>query len=226
MNAPVLPGEDTDDLTTTTRRAGQYAMTGGTIDHRRKRTIEELVAAAQQGDRAAFGAIYDRYMDTIFRYLYFRCGSRQLAEDLTSETFLRALKRIGSFRWKGRDLGAWLTTIAKHLLVDNLKSGRARWEVSTDEPPEPVTDPLLRSRQRASTDVVGSVSTYLTNVTLLTAVKELPGDQQDVIVLRFLCGFSVEETAEVMGKSQGAVKAATYRAVRALYRLLPVGFEW
>lgn len=76
-----------------------------------------LVERAQAGEAEAFGLIYDRYVDTVFRFVYFRVGNRQLAEDLTSDTFLRALKRIGSFTWQGRDLGAWLVTIARNLVA-------------------------------------------------------------------------------------------------------------
>src|SRR6185312_1266836 len=66
-------------------------------------------ATGQQptGDPEAFGALYDRYVDLVYRYVYYRVGTRALAEDLTSETFLRALRRITSFTWQGRDIGAW-----------------------------------------------------------------------------------------------------------------------
>ena len=92
-----------------------------------------LVERAQAGDAEAFGLIYDRYVDTVFRFIYFRVGNRPLAEDLTSDTFLRALKRIGSFTWQGRDLGAWLVTIARNLVADHFKSGRYRLEVTTGD---------------------------------------------------------------------------------------------
>ena len=92
-----------------------------------------LVERAQAGESEAFGLIYDRYVDTVFRFVYFRVGNRQLAEDLTSDTFLRALKRIGSFTWQGRDLGAWLVTIARNLVADHFKSGRYRLEVTTGD---------------------------------------------------------------------------------------------
>src|SRR5206468_11851041 len=90
-----------------------------------------LVERAQAGEAEAFGLIYDRYFDTVFRFVYFRVGNRQLAEDLTADTFLRALKRIGSFTWQGPDLGVWLVTIARNLVADHFKSGRYRLELST-----------------------------------------------------------------------------------------------
>ena len=179
-----------------------------------------LVEKAQGGDSEAFGLIYDRYVDTVFRFIYFRVGNRQLAEDLTSDTFLRALKRIGSFTWQGRDLGAWLVTIARNLVADHFKSGRYRLEVTAGD----VLDADREDRGPEGSPE-SAVVDHITNVALLSAVKRLNPEQQECIVLRFLQGFSVAETAQAMGKNEGAIKALQYRAVRALARLLPDGFQ-
>ncbi|PZG00985.1 ECF subfamily RNA polymerase sigma factor, BldN family [Micromonospora deserti] len=179
-----------------------------------------LVERAQAGESEAFGLIYDRYVDTVFRFVYFRVGNRQLAEDLTSDTFLRALKRIGSFTWQGRDLGAWLVTIARNLVADHFKSGRYRLEVTTGD----VLDADREDRGPEGSPEAAVVE-HITNVALLGAVKQLNPEQQECIVLRFLQGFSVAETARAMGKNEGAIKALQYRAVRALARLLPDGFQ-
>ncbi|MFG1775146.1 ECF subfamily RNA polymerase sigma factor, BldN family [Micromonospora sp. NPDC049051] len=179
-----------------------------------------LVERAQAGESEAFGLIYDRYVDTVFRFVYFRVGNRQLAEDLTSDTFLRALKRIGSFTWQGRDLGAWLVTIARNLVADHFKSGRYRLEVTTGD----VLDADREDRGPEGSPEAAVVE-HITNVALLSAVKQLNPEQQECIVLRFLQGFSVAETARTMGKNEGAIKALQYRAVRALARLLPDGFQ-
>jgi RNA polymerase sigma-70 factor (ECF subfamily) len=178
-----------------------------------------IVRRAQDGDPDAFGEIYDRYIDTVFRYIYFRVGSKPLAEDLTSETFLRALRRIGSVSWQGRDLGAWLVTIARNLIADHYKSGKYRLEVTT-------ADMLDADQEDHGADgrPEAAVLERLTNVTLLEAVKKLNPEQQECIVLRFLQGLSVTETAQAMGKNDGAIKALQYRAVRSLGRLLPEGF--
>ena len=179
-----------------------------------------LVERAQAGDADAFAQIYHRYLDVVFRFIYFRVTNRQVAEDLTAETFLRALKRIGGVTWQGRDIGAWLVTIARNLVADYFKSGRYRFEVTTgdvleadDEDHGPEGSPEL------------AVVDHITNVTLLSAVQRLNPEQRECIVLRFLHGFSVAETAQAMGKNEGAIKALQYRAVRALHRLLPEGFR-
>jgi RNA polymerase sigma-70 factor (ECF subfamily) len=170
-----------------------------------------LVERAQAGDSEAFGELYDRYVDLVYRYIYYRVGTAQLAEDLTSETFLRALRRIGSFTWQGRDVGAWFVTIARNLVVDHVKSSRYRMEVTTGElldadeaADAPETEVLDRMRDRR----------------LLEAVQALKPEQQECIVLRFLQGMSLAETAAVLGRKENAVKQLQLRAVRALHRAL------
>jgi RNA polymerase sigma-70 factor (ECF subfamily) len=177
--------------------------------------VWQLVERARDGDSDAFGQLYDRYVDTVYRFLYYRVGSRSLAEDLTSETFLRALRRIGSVTWQGRDLGAWLVTIARNLAADHFKSSRFRLEVTTAD---------MRDADQLADGPEGEVLDALTNATLLEAVKRLNAEQQECIVLRFINGMSVSETAQTMGKNDGAIKALQYRAVRSLGRLLPEGF--
>ena len=180
----------------------------------------DLVERAQAGEADAFGRLYDQYSDTVYRYIYYRVGGKATAEDLTSETFLRALRRISTFTWQGRDFGAWLVTIARNLVADHFKSGRYRLEVTTGD----VLDADREDRGPEGSPEAAVVD-HITNVALLTAVKQLNPEQQECIVLRFLQGFSVAETAQTMNKNEGAIKALQYRAVRALARLLPDGFQ-
>jgi RNA polymerase sigma-70 factor (ECF subfamily) len=177
-----------------------------------------LVERAQAGDAEAFGELYDRYVDLVYRYVYYRVGTTQLAEDLTSETFLRALRRISSFTWQGRDVGAWFVTIARNLIADHYKSGRYRLEMTTDDIVETGSKMVEDSPENA-------VLESMQNKVLLEAVKQLNAEQQECIVLRFLQGLSVAETAQAMGKNDGAIKALQYRAIRSLGRLLPEGVE-
>jgi RNA polymerase sigma-70 factor (ECF subfamily) len=204
--------------------AGQRRI--GTPRHRRPLAATEpspevfaLVERAQAGDAEAFGLLYDRYVDLIHRFIYFRVGSRSLAEDLTADTFLRALKRIGSFTWQGRDLGAWLVTIARNLVADHFKSGRYRMEVATAE-----VVGVDREDKGLEGNPEAAVVEHLTNLTLHAAVKQLNSEQQECITLRFMQGLSLAETAKTMGKNEGAIKALQYRAVRSLRRLLPAEF--
>nr|WP_202454281.1 ECF subfamily RNA polymerase sigma factor, BldN family [Streptomyces sp. SID4913] len=172
----------------------------------------ELVERAQAGEADAFGRLYDQYSDTVYRYIYYRVGSKATAEDLTSETFLRALRRISTFTWQGRDFGAWLVTIARNLVADHFKSSRFRLEVTTGE---------MLDANEVERSPEDSVLESLSNAALLDAVRRLNPQQQECVTLRFLQGLSVAETARVMGKNEGAIKTLQYRAVRTLARLLP-----
>ncbi|HIV57623.1 MAG TPA: sigma-70 family RNA polymerase sigma factor [Candidatus Stackebrandtia faecavium] len=226
--APPRPRSGSEDNAATTRRPQPVATPKPDREKTSQSSGEEtgsaevryLVAKAQEGDVEAFGGIYDQYNDTVFRYIFFRVGNRQLAEDLCSETFLRALRRINSFTWQGRDFGAWLVTIARNLVADHFKSGRYRLEKATAE----VLD-ADRVERNPEGNPEATACERLTNETLLKAVRELNPDQQECIVLRFLQGFTVAETAKVMKKNEGAIKALQYRAVRTLARLLPEGFS-
>jgi RNA polymerase sigma-70 factor (ECF subfamily) len=200
LHAPATP-------TRTTRPTGHQRHDNPPTD-----TIKSLVERAQNGDSEAFGRIYDHYANTIYSYVYNRTGSRTTAEDLTSETFLRALRRIDTFSWQGRDLAAWLVTIARNLITDHYTSSRVRLEVVTDDPP---TCNLV---ERSPED---SVLESLSNAALLAAVRRLNPQQQECVTLRFLQSMSITETARIMGKSEGAIKTLQSRAIRALARLLP-----
>lgn len=176
----------------------------------------ELVAAAQQGDQNAFGQLYDRYVDVVFRFVLFRVGDRPLAEDLTSETFLRALRRISSVSYQGRDVGAWFVTIARNLVLDHVKSSRYRLEMTTAD----ILDSSEDDRGPEHEVVEEATATELRR-----CIAQLGQDQQECIMLRFMQGLSVSETAAVMGRNEGAVKALQHRAVRRLAQLLPEGLR-
>ena len=175
-----------------------------------------LVKACQAGDQQAFKELYERYQDVVFRYVLFRLGDRTLAEDLTQETFLRALRRIGSVSYQGRDIGAWFVTIARNLIFDHVKSSRYRLETTTADMVE--HSPTTHGPEQ-------QVIEGATNAELLRAIEKLNPDQQDCIRMRFLQGLSVAETAARMDRAEGAVKALQHRAVRRLAQLLPEGLR-
>jgi RNA polymerase sigma-70 factor (ECF subfamily) len=178
--------------------------------------VWELVRRAQGGDPEGFGQLYDRYVDMVFRYLYHRVGDRATAEDFTSETFVRALRRIDSLSFQGRDVGAWLVTIARNIVLDHVKSSRYRLEVATAD---------MRDADRATDGPEEAVLQRLTNAELMAGVRQLSEEQRECIVLRFLQGLTVAETAAAMGKKDGAIKALQHRAVRRLASLLPEGLR-
>ncbi len=175
-----------------------------------------LVELARNGDAEAFGLLYDHYQGSVYRFLYYRVGSVALAEDLTSETFFRALRSMSSFRWQGKDFGAWLMTIARNLTTDHYKSSRTRLESTTED---------MSPHDSATESPEASVLASLTNEALLAALKKLPAEQQECLIMRFLQGLSIAETAKVLGRSDGAIKQLQLRGVRNLAKLMPEGLR-
>jgi RNA polymerase sigma-70 factor, ECF subfamily len=191
--------------------------TSSEVDEAERERLIALVELARQGDKDAFGLLYDHYQGSVYRFLYYRTRSQALAEDLTSETFFRALRSMNNFRWQGKDFGAWLMTIARNLCTDHFKSGRTRLEMTTED---------MALHDDSTTEAPeDAVLTSLTNEVLLEALTELPPEQRDCLVMRFLQGMSIAETAAVLGRSDGAVKQLQLRGVRNLAKLMPEGMR-
>lgn len=176
-----------------------------------------LVELARKGDTEAFGLLYDHYHGSVYRFLFYRTRSVALAEDLTSETFFRALRSMTGFRWQGKDFGAWLMTIARNLATDHFKAGRTRLELTTED---------MGQHDDTTDDGPESiVLSELTNEILLKALGKLPDEQRDCIIMRFLQGLSIAETAGILGRSDGAVKQLQLRGIRNLAKLMPEGLR-
>jgi RNA polymerase sigma-70 factor, ECF subfamily len=175
-----------------------------------------LVELARQGDADAFGLLYDHYHGAVYRFLFYRTHSVVVAEDLTSETFFRALRSMTGFRWQGKDFGAWLMTIARNLATDHFKAGRTRLELTTED---------MGLHDDTTEGPENAVLAGLTNEILLDALAKLPVEQRDCVVMRFLQGMSIAETAGVLGRSDGAVKQLQLRGIRNLAKLMPEGLR-
>ena len=178
--------------------------------------VIEQVRMAQEGSAHAFALLYDHYVDQIFGYVYHRVGHRQTAEDLVGDVFLRALRRISTFTWQGVDFGAWLMVIARNRVNDHFKSARFRLESTVEE----IFDSPTTSR---ADDPENSALTSDLGRTVRAALAQLKGEQAEVLYLRFVQHLNVAETGAVMGKTEGAVKALQYRALKSLAKLMPEG---
>ncbi|GAA1954571.1 hypothetical protein GCM10009798_12210 [Nocardioides panacihumi] len=206
--------------------AGGHSGDAGGDDHDLAASSEEseadrqrliaLVELARKGDTEAFGLLYDHYNGAVYRFLFYRTRSQALAEDLTSETFFRALRSMTGFRWQGKDFGAWLMTIARNLATDHFKAGRTRLELTTED---------MGLHDDAADGPENEVLAGLTNEILLQSLAKLPDEQRDCVVMRFLQGMSIAETAAVLGRSEGAIKQLQLRGVRNLAKLMPEGLR-
>ncbi|MCW2735790.1 sigma-70 family RNA polymerase sigma factor [Nocardioides sp.] len=190
--------------------------TSSEVDGAERERLIALVELARAGDKDAFGLLYDHYQSSVYRFLYYRTRSQVLAEDLTSETFFRALRSMNSFRWQGKDFGAWLMTIARNLTTDHFKAGRTRLEMTTED---------MSPHDDAEEGPESAVLAGLTNEVLLKALTELPTEQRECLIMRFLQGLSIAETALALDRSDGAVKQLQLRGVRNLAKLLPEGLR-
>ncbi|HXA41601.1 MAG TPA: sigma-70 family RNA polymerase sigma factor [Candidatus Solibacter sp.] len=165
-----------------------------------------LVEAAQK-DAAAFQNLYDRYFDQIFSYVYYHCGSREQAEDITAATFQRGLEDLPNFRWRGVPYSAWLYRVASNLLARDHR--RPAWLELNDEQvgegSDTTGDEWLRREQSAE---------------LQDAIRALPPDQRQAILLRFFAGMRNKEVGKVMNRTEGAVKLLVFRGVSNLRKSL------
>ncbi len=169
---------------------------------------EILIRSAQAGEAAAFEEIYEEFFDKVYRYIAVRVGNPSDAEDLTEEVFLKALQSIGSFEWRGISIVAWLFRIAHNIVVDHLRKTSKRQVMPIEE-----TMPSNDASPHEKTTI---------NITLdcvRKALSQLTHAQQQVLSLRLAGGLSIVDTAKVMGKTEGAVKASQHSALVAIRRI-------
>lgn len=168
-------------------------------------TERELVLQATGHNHAAFVQLYDQYVDKIHRYIYYRVSNPSDAEDLTSQVFLKAWQAIGNYEWTDRPFAAWLYRIAHNLIVDHFRMRRdavSLEDIIALEEPGPSPQEMVESRVSAES--------------LRHALRRLTTDQQQVIILRLLEGYSTAEVASILGKQEGAVRTLQHRAMIAL----------
>ncbi|MBC7223955.1 MAG: sigma-70 family RNA polymerase sigma factor [Anaerolineae bacterium] len=169
-----------------------------------------LVARARE-DPEAFGLLYERYVDKIYTYLYYRTGSREDAEDLTARTFYRALDNLDRYQERGLPFSAWLYRIAHNLM--------ANWHRYNSRHPQ-VSLENLRLTDRSGRDPERVVERNEAREVVLEAIRSLPPERQQLLILKFGEQMSNAEIGQVMGRSEGAVKSLYHRTLVALRREL------
>lgn len=170
----------------------------------------ELLANAFEYDVQALSAIYDRYEVRIYTYIYRRIGDQTLAEDLTGHVFLKMLEAIRNRKAWHSSFSGWLYRIAHNVVIDHYRQRDQKQQVSLDDEPSlPALD-----------DPVEAAELKLDVERLRAAIARLTDEQAEVISLRFLEGYSINEVAVMMNKTEGSIKALQYRAVANLRQLL------
>ena len=175
--------------------------------------VNLLQRAQSECEPAAFDGLYLLFADRVFRYLLARIGDPDLAEDITSQVFLRLIEKIDIFRIGPRDnvaiFSAWLYRLAHNKMVDVLRSHKRTQE-----------SPLEHASHVISGHTMEAVEERLDFQRVLNTLHVLNVQQREVIVLRFVEELSIAETAQIMQKSEGAVKALQHRALETLRRHL------
>jgi RNA polymerase sigma-70 factor, ECF subfamily len=166
-----------------------------------------ILALASQGDQDAFGALYARYVERIFNYVYYRTGNVHDAEDLTARVFYRALHHIQHYTDRGVPFSAWLYRIA-HNLIANWHRDRSRHqEIPLDDAPtlhykgEPPEVALMQGQDQDA---------------VLKLIRHLPAERQHLLILKFVEQMSNAEIGQIMGRSEGAVKSLYHRTLLTL----------
>jgi RNA polymerase sigma-70 factor, ECF subfamily len=170
------------------------------------KTEQKLIQAAQRGDEQAFGELYNAYVHDIYRYIFYRVGHAELAQDLTAEVFLRAVEGLVRFQDRQVPLLAWLYRIAHARVVDHYRHAQRVGQEDDIESVDLTVDEDLDS---------DLMITYQQQQ-IRAAIYKLPTDQQQVIVLRFIEGYNIQQTADALGKTPGAVKMIQRRALQAM----------
>jgi RNA polymerase sigma-70 factor (ECF subfamily) len=170
--------------------------------------VRKLVARGQQGDRDALEELYLIHFDRIYSYLHVSVGNRHDAEDLTTQTFLKMLEKIGSFRWQSAPFSAWLFRIAHNLAMDHFRS-RRRWQPE-EEVPEPPGEEEP-SAELAAMQTIGQES-------MLKLIESLSPEQQQVLTLKFVFNLPNAEVAAILDKTEGAIKSLQHRALVSLQK--------
>lgn len=168
------------------------------------------IAACKAGDLEAFDTLYTAHVDAIYRYLYRRTLNRMTAEDLASTTFLKALERIDGFDPSKGRFGGWVMTIAKNVLTDHFRALKPHtdiedvWDLSSDD------------------DVAHDLEDREAHAQLREALKQLPKDKREIVLLRVWEDLSYAEIAALTGKTEGNCKVIFSRAMKDLRTLLPL----
>jgi len=176
-------------------------------------TENSLLERARRGDKSALSAMYESYFASVYQFIRFRIRDPREAEDIASDVFLKLLDAFGKRAGPRQSLRGWLFRVARNEV--NAHYGKAREMLDTafdDWEPAPAVS--------AEDDLESRTIRSLEGERARQAIRMLPADQQEVLLLRFGEGLSLEETAEIMGKRVGAIKSLQFRAVETLRNIL------
>jgi RNA polymerase sigma-70 factor (ECF subfamily) len=169
---------------------------------------EEALVQKAKTDPEAFGVLYERYVDKIYNYIYYRTGNHHDAEDLTARVFFQALNHIARYVQRGAPFSSWLYRIA-HNLVANWHRDHSRRKVVS-------LDVLPAVSNRGEDGPFQQAAWSEQRDTLLAAIRQLPDDRQELLILKFVEHLPNAEIGQIMGRSEGAIKSLYHRTLVSL----------
>ncbi len=178
---------------------------------------KELVDRARR-DPDAFGELYDRYYSPIFNYILRRVANLEIAQDITSEVFFKALKNLGQFHWRNVPFSSWLYRIATNQITDYFRRGKHEM-FSLEEIPDSIT-PSNRSIESEVLEAEEELRRHEDFLLLHENIAKLPIKYQEVITLKFFEHKQIKEMGEILGKREGTIKSLLHRGLEKLRKLV------
>jgi len=170
---------------------------------------EKLIREAKQGKTESFSKLYDHYLAPIYRFIYLKVNQRETVEDLTHEVFLNAWQNIRSYRLQGFPFSSWLYQIARNRIIDYYRTRKNHVSLENIDPD------IVKTA--GSVELALDQEFSLEKIT--AAIRNLGDDQQDVLLMRFIEDLPHQEIAQILEKSEGAVRLIQHRALNELKKL-------
>lgn len=169
----------------------------------------QLIVAVRAGDTSSFGTLYDTFVRDIYRFVYYKTHHKEIAEDLTSQVFMKAFEKIGTYNEKKGGFRTWLYQIARNTVIDHYRSEKETksiedaWDVVSADDTSALADKNLQIEQ---------VKKYL---------QLLKSEQRDIVIMRLWQDMSYKEIAEILGKSEASCKMSFSRSLKELQKIMP-----
>jgi len=170
----------------------------------------EIIKKAKNGDGKAFGKLYDEYMPKIYRFVFLKIGRKADAEDLTHQIFMNAWQNVDRYEFKGFPFSSWLYRIANNTVIDYYRTWKNNQSLET-------------TKEEALTETPNfddQLDKRLNLKIIKTAINKLEQDQQSVLIMKFVDDLSNKEIAEILEKSEGAIRVIQHRALKQLKNII------
>jgi RNA polymerase sigma-70 factor (ECF subfamily) len=176
-----------------------------------KELEKELIKKAQNGEAQAFGLLYDIHVEAIYRFVYLKIGSKADAEDITQQVFLNAWQNIHRYRYQGFPFSSWLYKIAHNAVIDFYRSHNLRADIDLESAEEIIQE--NEAEQKNKTDY------NLDLEKIKKAIRQLPADQQSIIIMRFVDDLPIKEIARILEKNEGTIRVIQHRALKQIKKI-------